>query len=129
MGGVDFCDKPDIVVDIPAVVPCVEPVSISREISTNMDVYKQSESDGGLPVVAYFDPLQTALGKESVFSEPTIFPMDTVPQVAMLLPDVGLEEQVIKIRVGFWSAECMMKYCVMSRKKRLLRVQSVALLG
>ena len=35
-----------------------------------------------------------------MFSEPTIFPMNTEPEVAMLLPEVGLEEQVIKIRVG-----------------------------
>ena len=33
-------------------------------------------------------------------SETTLFPMDNEPEVAMLLPEVGLEEQVIKIRVG-----------------------------
>ena len=133
-GGVHVCEESDIVVDIPAVVPCVEPVPISDETTTNMDVYEQSESDGGLPVVANFDPLHTALGKESVFSETTIFPMDTEPQVAMLLPDVGLEknfaldQRVVRTQ-EFWRAECMMKYCVVSRKKCLLTVQSVALLG
>ena len=62
-----------------------------------MDVCQRSESDGGLPGVAIFNPLLTAFGKESVFSEPT---MDTEPEVAKLLTEVVLEEQVIKIRVG-----------------------------
>ena len=35
-GGLGACEEPDIVVDIPAVVPCVEPVPISDETSTNM---------------------------------------------------------------------------------------------
>ena len=60
----------------------------------NMD-YVRNRSNGSLPVVASFDPLQTALGKQSVFSEPTIFSVDTEPEVSMLLPEVGLEEQVI----------------------------------
>ena len=71
-GGVDVCEESGIVVDIHAVVPCVELVSISDETATNMDVCQKSESDGGLPVVANFDPLQTALGKGPVFSKPTI---------------------------------------------------------
>ena len=72
----------------------------------------------------------------SLSSETTIFPMDTEPEVAMLSPTVGLEEEVIKIALDhrvvrtheFWRAECMMKFCVMLRKC-LLTVQSVALLG
>ena len=103
-GGVDVCEESDVV-DIPTVVPCAEPLSISDETTTNMDVCQKSESDGGLPGVAHFDPLQTALGKEFVFSEPTIFPVDTEPEVAMLLPEVGLEEQAIKIRVGLESGK------------------------
>ena len=89
-----MCEESDIVVDIPALVPSVEPVYISDETPTNMDVCEKSESDGGLPAVANFDSLETALGK-SVFCEPTILSMDTEPDVAMLLPEVGLEEQII----------------------------------
>ena len=47
-----------------------------------------------------FDPLQTALGKECASSYPTILLMDTEPEVAVLLPKVGIEEAVIQFCVG-----------------------------
>ena len=119
----DACEESDIVVDIPAVVPCVEPVSISDDTTTNMDVCQKSESDGGLPVVAYFDPLQTALGK-AVFSEPTIFPMDKKNlKLLCYCPRLGSRNSSLKFASDqrvvrtqeFGRAECRMKYCVMLR--------------
>lgn len=65
-----------------------------------MDVCEKSESNVRSSAVANFDPLQTALGKKSVSSAPTVLPMHTEPEVAMLLPEVGHAEQVIQIRVG-----------------------------
>ena len=136
-GGVDACEELDIVVDTPAVVPCVEPVPIPDETTTTMDVCEKSEGDGGLPVVANFDPLQTDLGKESVFSEPTILSMDLNLKLLCYCPRLGsrnrslkfaLDERVVRTQV-FWRAECMMKYCVMPWNKCLLTAQSVALLG
>lgn len=98
-GNVDAYEESDIV-DIPAAVPSVVPVSTSDETTTNMDVCHKFETYAALPFVAQFNPLKTALGKESVSSEPTILSMDTEPEVVMLLPKVGLEEQVPHIRVG-----------------------------
>ena len=71
---------------IPAVVSSVGSASISDEAATNMDVCEKPESGSGLPVVTNLDPLQTAVGKESVSPEPTIISIDTEPEVPMLLP-------------------------------------------
>lgn len=71
----DVCEEFDGVVDVPCCRSfCRVPESTSDETTTNMDVCKKPESDGGLPVVAYFDPLLTGLGKECVSSGPTLCP-------------------------------------------------------
>ena len=58
-------------------------------------VRRKSEIGASLLVVVKVSSLQT--GKASVPSEPTTMPVDTEPRVAMLLPEVGLEEQDIQI--------------------------------
>ena len=79
---------------------CTGVYDISDEIATNIDVCEKHEIDVGLPFAANFDSLQSALGKAFVLSEPTVLSMDTEPEVAMPLPEVKLEEQLIQIRVG-----------------------------
>ena len=95
---VDMCAESEIDVDLPVVVPSAELVSVSEEPSRNVDVCEKSEID--IPVVADFGSLRNALGKESLSSEPSILSTDTEPEVVMLLPEVGLEDHVLQIRVG-----------------------------
>ena len=90
---VDVGEESEIDVGLPVVIPSAELVSVSEDPSRNVDVWETSEID--IPVVVDFDSLNTALGKESGSSEPTILSKDTEPKVVMLSPEVELEDCIL----------------------------------
>ena len=136
-GGVDAFEESDVVVDIPAVVPWVKPVPITDETTTNLDACQKSESDGGLPGVANLIRYRLRLERSLCSLNPLLFRWILNLKLLCYCPRSGSRDRSLKFALyqrvvrtqGFWRAECMMKLCVMLRKKRLLTVRSVALLG
>ena len=80
--------------DIPVVIPSAELVSVSEELSTDVDAREKSEID--LPGVADFDSLRNAPAKEDASSE-LIKSLTDAEHVVMILSEVGLEDRVLQI--------------------------------
>ena len=80
--------------DIPVVIPSAELVSVSEELSTDVDAREKSEID--LPGVADFDSLRNAPAKEDASSD-LIKSLTDAEHVVMILSEVGLEDRVLQI--------------------------------
>ena len=97
---VDVCDESENDVGIPVAASSAELVSVSEETSMDVDVCERSVIEVDISVVANLDSLQTHHGKDAVPSEPIKSLTDAESRDVMRLPEVGLGDYAVCVRVG-----------------------------